>query len=253
MIKNDSRARTPDSSSCIICFRKLGICLVYVMPPTFLLSFPFRKLANVRASCPSLACPVPVHIHRTWAFPCTRHSFTEHQHAKGSFTEHQHANSQTVMCGSLHTSHTPQRAQNTKNTRTRSRGRFPSHLAHVTLASFSRQKSEVCSESPHLFHMRLLRKPGSLVHDKSQPSASSSESEYATNRKPSLRPPSSLLPAALRSRFLLDALRLGDPSTTLASVATASVATAFVASDATGGAATHTSATGAFCRTATWF
>ena len=36
MIKNDSRARTPDSSSCIICFRKLGICLVYVMPPTFL-------------------------------------------------------------------------------------------------------------------------------------------------------------------------------------------------------------------------
>ena len=38
MIKDDSRARTPDSSSCIICFRKLGTCLMYVMPPTLFLS-----------------------------------------------------------------------------------------------------------------------------------------------------------------------------------------------------------------------
>jgi len=115
-------------------------------------------------------------------------------------------------------------------------------------------KSSGASNTPGLGEARLSRK-GQLsqsCHDESQPS-SSSESEYATNRTPSLHLPSSLF----RSRFLLAALRLGDPSTTsasdlTASVSIASVATDFVASDATGAAATHTSATGgAICGRAT--
>ena len=134
MIKNDSRARTPDSSSCIICFRKLGICLVYVMPPTFLSILAcLRRFTFTERQI-------------TWAFPCTRHSFTEHQHAKGSFTEHQHANSQTVKCGSLHTSqlaHATKRHTEHRTPRTHAHGHVGGslHTSHTSHSLHSHAKS----------------------------------------------------------------------------------------------------------------